>query len=110
MIMDRPGRFALSGSLRRLIASSAVYESGFRDAGLEQLDGIAGRILQQDLLAANPLNDVVAEMNPSVSEHLYPVGEVGDFNDESVPSAWFGLRAVWHRLAAGALTAWCAED
>jgi hypothetical protein len=49
-------------------------------------------------------------MNPSVSEYLHPVGEVGDFNDHSVPSAWYGLRAVWHCLAAAALTAWCAED
>ena len=49
-------------------------------------------------------------MNAALSEQLDPVGDVVDFNDESVPAPWFGLRAVRHCLSAAALTAWCAED
>jgi hypothetical protein len=60
-------------------ASSGVCEASFRDAGLEELDGIAGKILEQDLLPANPLNNFVAEMNAMLSEQLDPVGYVGDF-------------------------------
>ena len=61
-----------------MTASSGVCEASFRDAGLEELDGIAGRI-EQDLLPANPLNNFVAEMNAMLSEQLDPVGYVGDF-------------------------------
>lgn len=93
-----------------MAGSSLLCEAGFRDAGLEQLDGISGGILEKDLLPANPVNDFVTEMNTVLSEQPDPVGDVGDLNEESVPSPWFGLRAVRHCLPAAAPTAWCAED
>jgi hypothetical protein len=99
-----------SGDFEGARAYSRICEAGIRDAGLEQLDGIAGGILEQDLLPANPLNNVVAELNAALSEQLDPLGDVVDFKDESVPSPWFRLRAVRHCLSAAALTAWCAED
>jgi hypothetical protein len=89
---------------------SRVCEAGLRDGGLEQLNGIAGRILEQDLLSANSLNNFVAETDAALSEQLDSVGDVVHLYDESVPSAWFGLRAVRHCLPTAALTAWCTED
>jgi hypothetical protein len=64
-------------SFRRLQgvrACSRVCLASFRDSGLKQLDGITGRILKQNLLSADPHNNVVAEMNPMLSEQLDPIG------------------------------------
>ena len=72
-------QFAVSGDFEGARACSRACEAGLRDTGLEQLDGIAGGILEQDLLPANPLNNFVAEMNAMLSEQLDPVGYVGDF-------------------------------
>ena len=105
---------AIAASRRQVIrgvaASSLLGEAGFWDAGLEQLDGISGGILEKDLLPTHPVNDFVAEMNTVLSEQSDPVGDVGDLNEESVPSPWFGPCAVRHCLPAAAPTAWCAED
>src|SRR5215211_5558288 len=57
-----------------------------------------------------PLIGFVAEMNAVLSEQLDPVGDGGDFNDESVLSPSFRFHDVRHCLPAAARTAQCAED
>jgi hypothetical protein len=49
-------------------------------------------------------------MHAVLSEQTAPVGDVCDFNEESVPSPGFWLRAVRHCLPATAPATWCTED
>jgi hypothetical protein len=46
--------------------------------GLEKLDGVAGRVLEQDLLAAPAAYDLVAEARPSIAHSLNFAGEIPD--------------------------------
>jgi hypothetical protein len=46
---------------------SGAGESGLRHGRFEQFDRIAGRVVDQDLLAADAGNDVVAEVHPVLS-------------------------------------------
>jgi hypothetical protein len=54
---------------------------------LEQLDDIAARILAQDLPAAGPGQDLVAELDATLSQRRNQAVEVRDRYDEAVPSA-----------------------
>ena len=63
---------------------------------LEQLDGIAGRVLDHDLFTARAGHDVVAEPDARVTEPRHLRLDVVDREHESIPSAGRGLRAVGH--------------
>ena len=64
---------------------------------LEELDDVAGRILEQDLLAAGPFDDVVAERRAGVAEPGDLGVDVVDDEVDAVPAAGSGLGAVRHR-------------
>ena len=70
--------------------------------GFEKLDGVAGGILEQDLLAAPALDDLIAEASPRVSFGPNLPGEVVDLQLDAVPAARLGLPAVGHGLACTA--------
>ena len=69
---------------------------------LEELDGVAGGILEEDLGPAWPGHDVVAEMNPRRAEPLNLCREVFDNEVDSVPATRTGLTAIRHRAPGGA--------
>ena len=58
--------------------------------GLEQFDGIAGRILKEDLLAANPDDDIVAEEQARRAQVVDLCIEVRDRQRDPVPAPRFG--------------------
>jgi hypothetical protein len=46
--------------------------------GLEKFDGVAGGVLEQDLLAAPAADDLVAEVRPRVAQGLNLASEIVD--------------------------------
>ena len=71
-----------------------------------QLDQVAGRILEEDLLDLDAGDDVVARAGPSVAQLLDAGVEVGDLQGEAVPPAGFLLGPIRH----GGATATAAGD
>jgi hypothetical protein len=69
---------------------------------LEELDWVAGGIVDQDLLAARPGDDVVAEAQPGGAQPLDFAGEVLDDQVDAVPAAGSGCAAVGHRSSGRA--------
>jgi hypothetical protein len=82
---------------------------GFRESRLEQLDGVAGRIVHQDLFTADSGDNVVAKVRSRRPQSRDDFRKVGDLYGKSIPASWFGLRAIRHRLTAAARWVWCAE-
>src|SRR5581483_9108638 len=68
-------------------AFPAPTEPGFGDDRFEQLDGVARRVLDEELLAADAGHDVFAEVGPAGPEPLDEAFEVDDLEAESVPAA-----------------------
>src|SRR5918994_5477007 len=66
--------------------------------GLEKFDGVAGRVLEQDLLAAPAAYDLVAEARPSIAHALDFAGEVPDLELDAVPASGLGSAPVGHGL------------
>lgn len=64
--------------------------------GLEQLDEVAGRVLEQDLLATFPRYDLIPEPGPLLLEPLNGSGQVVDLDLEAVPSPGLGTASVGH--------------
>ena len=79
-----------------LAAGSAV--------GLEQLNRVPGRVIEQDLPAADPGDDVITERDPSTAQPVDNLLQVGDLERDAIPATGFRHRAVWHRArsASGA--------
>src|SRR5215831_6624256 len=63
-------------------------------SGLEQLDEVAGRVLDQDLLAARAGHDVVAERHAGGLQAVDLGRDVVDDEVDAVPAAGTGLLAV----------------
>src|SRR5262249_53822521 len=78
--------------------------------GLEQLDQIAGRILDQDLPDAHPGDDVVAEACALAAQLADGARQVFDPQGDPVPAARPGQRAVRHRGTAARAAAGDAEQ
>ena len=76
--------------------------------GLEQLDRIAIRILDLDLLAARPGLHVVPKTEAGLLQGLDERGKIVDPQHDTVPSARFLLLTVRHRPRSGRL--WTAEQ
>src|ERR671910_2267500 len=66
--------------------------------GLEKFDGVAGRVLEQDLLAAPAAYGLVAEARPSITHALDFAGEVPDLQLDAVPASGLGPASVGHGL------------
>src|SRR3954447_2349058 len=65
--------------------------------GLEELDWVAGGILEEDLLTARPADDVVAERQAGGAQPLDLGRDVFDNEVDAVPAAWLRGAAVGHR-------------
>ena len=87
---------------RSTAASRRALTAGARRGGLEQFDRVAGRVLEQDLLAARAGDDVVAERQPGGAQPLDLGGDVVDDQMDAVPAARPGRPAVGHRPAGRA--------
>jgi hypothetical protein len=91
------------GKMKRIRAPRLVgsdRRSGHRALStrrLEQLDGVAGGILEQDLLAARPANDVVAEGEARGPQPLDISRDVVNDEVDAVPAAGTGCAPVGHR-------------
>src|SRR4029077_14866935 len=66
-------------------------------ARLEQLDRIARWVLEQDLRAAGPLDDLVAEPNAGSSQPLDLRVDVVDEEVNSIPAARLRPATIGHR-------------
>src|SRR6266511_1120801 len=64
---------------------------------LEQFDRVAGGVVDQDLGAAGPGHDVVAELHSFSAEPLDLGRYVVDNEVDAVPAAWAGFAPVGHR-------------
>jgi hypothetical protein len=72
---------------------------GLVGCGLEELDGVAGGIVDQDLLAADADDHVTAETDPCLPECVDHGGQVVDLDREVVLSARCRHGFVGHGLA-----------
>src|SRR5215469_15265259 len=80
--------------------AARAWRAVLRPVRLEELDQVSGWVLQQDLLAAHALDDIIAE---AVARGLQPrdIGiEVLHHEVDAVPAAGFLCLARWHRRAA----------
>src|SRR5215218_8343019 len=85
-------------SLRRRTSCEAlVRTSRSGSGGLEELDRVAGGIVEQDLLPAWAGDDVVAERQPRGAEPFDFAGEVLDDQMDAVPAAGLWCAPVGHR-------------
>jgi len=76
----------------------------------EQLDGIPRGILQENLIASDPLNQVAPEANTRGAQGVDHHAQVSDLQLEAVPAARLGTSSVRHRLPAPTLPAGHAEE
>src|ERR687892_1382768 len=84
------------------------YGAGSGAGGLEELDHIAGGVLQQDLTAAGTADDVVAEAQAGLAESGDLGGDVADDEVDAVPAAGPRLGSIGHRSSGRA--GWPAEQ
>jgi hypothetical protein len=56
-----------------------VRKCGLRSSRFEQLDGVAGGVVHQDLLAPDAGDNVIAKVNTRLTEALDGRLDVGDF-------------------------------
>ena len=82
-----------SNSLLQGALGGSISDSG----GLEELDRIAGGILDEDLLSARAGDDVVSEGRPRPAQLVGHRFDVLDLDHEPVPTAGLGLPSVRHR-------------
>src|SRR5213594_671971 len=66
--------------------------------GFKQLDGVACRVVEQDLLAAHAGDNLVSEMGSRLAQRLDFAREVVDLELYAVPAAWLGLATIGHGL------------
>src|SRR3712207_5003251 len=66
--------------------------------GLEKFDGVAGRVLEQDLLAAPAAYALVAKVRPRLAHALDFPAEILDFELDAVPTSRLGPASVGHGL------------
>src|SRR3954470_14995195 len=77
---------------------------------LEELDRVAGGIVDEDLIAADTLDDLTAKAGPGRPQTLDVAGEIGHLERDPVPPARLRPAPVGERLAATALATRCAEQ
>jgi hypothetical protein len=67
-----------------------------------ELDRVARGVLEQDLAAAPPRDDVVTEAGPALAQRLDLALEVGDLDLDAIPAPGLGRTAMGHRLSCAA--------
>src|SRR5882724_9132897 len=88
-----------SAACQSYTVSSASHVAGTSlTRGFKQFDGIACRVVEQDLLSAHASDNVVAEVGSRLAQRLDFAHEVGDLELYAVPAAWLGLAAIGHGL------------
>jgi pimeloyl-ACP methyl ester carboxylesterase len=103
---DEPKRVlgrCCAGSSRARPPTGSPLRAGLSVRRLEQLDRVAGRVIEQDLLAARSGDDVVAEGEPGGAQPLDLGFDVVDDEVNAVPATGAGLTAVRHRSPSRAL-------
>ena len=76
------------------------WQTGFCDDRLKQLDGIPGRVFQDDLLATQAGHDLIAEASTTFSQPFYHRNQIIHLDGKAVPAARFLLPAIRHGLTA----------
>ena len=84
--------------LRAATRAAAVQSLSLAAGRLEELDRVAGRVLDQDLPAADAVDDVVAEPRAGLAERVDGRVEVVHLQLEAVPAA--GLGTACRRASA----------
>src|SRR5262245_8206830 len=79
-------------------------------ARLEQLDRIAGGVVDDDLLSSGTLEDVAAEVDLRVPQPLDLGRQVLDVDDDAIPAARLGLPPVTHGLRGATRAVRRAQD
>src|SRR2546430_1632607 len=109
LMPTRRARSVMPGVLRARLSTrggpgsripSPPSELRLRQRGLEQFDGVAGRVFEEDLLAAQSRHDVIAEGDILPAQPLDGAFDVRDLEREPVPASRLGSCPVGHRLAA----------
>ena len=77
-VQSRPFTIINNGFPILICLSSLVSIAGLREARLEQFNRIAGRIVEQNLVAANASDDIVAEVNSLLAQLLDNSSEIGN--------------------------------
>src|SRR6478672_6827712 len=101
---------AIGGRRYHHAGPSGRSEPGFRAGRLEQLDWIAGRVLDEDLHATHAGDDLVAKSGAVLAQSCHRGLEVLDLELEAIPSSGLRYGPVRHRLAASGLPARRAQD
>jgi hypothetical protein len=70
--------------------------------GLKQLDWIAGRVLQEDLLSPVPAHDVITKAAPYATESFHRGRKIVHLDLNAVPAAGRGKLSIGHRLTGTA--------
>src|SRR5918995_3733757 len=96
---DGAGAATFAGRLR-----SPALRRRNRSGGLEQLDRVAGWVVEQDLLSAPAADDLVAKARPRTAQGLDFGGQVLDLELNAVPAARLGPAPVGHRLGGSSPT------
>src|SRR5947209_941681 len=91
------------------VSSISTAEASLGPDRLEELNGIAAWVLNQDRLAAGAGDDLVAEPDSGLPQLVDGRAEIGDFEGEPIPAARLGFAAVWHGLRAATRSAWTVE-
>src|SRR5262245_51450441 len=102
------GRIVKSAQNRTVCASQTQCNkqsaARLRSEGLEQLDRIAGRILDKDLFAAIAGHDLVAEPPSLILQFLDGRFQVFEFNLDAVPATRRRKLTIRHGLSSPAGT------
>jgi hypothetical protein len=85
-------------------------QTRLRHYRLEEFNRVARGVFQENLLATDTGNDVVAEVGARLAQPLYGGGEVVNFEREAVPPARLRSGAVGHGLSTSARWIGGAED
>src|SRR5699024_5550109 len=83
--------------------------AGSRAERLEQFDRVAGRVVHDDLSAADAVDDVAAEPCSACAQVGHRLPKVLHLQRESVPSAGLWPPTVRKYLSTAALATWRAE-
>src|SRR5262245_54027064 len=78
--------------------------------GFKEFDGIAGRIVDEDLLAAHPGDDLVSEVDSRLAQRLDFARQVVDLELDAIPPTWLGLATIGHGLGGSSGAAGRAQQ
>ena len=89
--------------LERIKSSRRTTQPSLGTCRLEELDGIAGRIVKKNLLSSDAVDDLVPKMNARGAQSSDDGLEVVDLDRKTIPPARLRSRAIWHRLTTASL-------